>query len=92
MTITNQRAIMKNKRFNEVGAYLIKTTGEVTEIKPANEKDFSLEELQGYVVDMANHLTAVEDGTIIDTWNCGHKSIGNWWAKETELKNIKNLF
>lgn len=45
-----------------------------------------------YIVDMANHLTAVEDGTIIDTWNCGGKSIGNWWAKETELKKIKVNF
>lgn len=45
-----------------------------------------------YVIDIANHLTAVEDGTIIDIWDCGRKSIGNWWAKETELKKIKNLF
>jgi len=57
----------------------------VSEFAEANSKG-------NYIVDMANHLTAIEDGTIIDTWNCGHKSIGNWWAKETELKKIKNLF
>lgn len=38
-----------NKNLKTAGAYLIKTTGEVKEIEPANGKDFSLEELQGYV-------------------------------------------
>lgn len=52
---------MNKKRFNEAGAYLIKTTGEVTEIKPANGKDFSLEELQGYV-DGLIEATQTEDG------------------------------
>lgn len=52
---------MTNKRLNEAGAYLIKTTGEVTEVKPANGKEFTLEELQGYVEGYIE-ATQTEDG------------------------------
>ena len=45
-----------------------------------------------YVIDVANHLTTVEDGTIIDTWDCGSKSIGHWWLKKEDIKKAKNLF
>lgn len=34
-----------------------------------------------YIVSMANHLTTVADREIIDTWDCGHKSVGNYWKK-----------
>lgn len=34
------------------------------------------------VVSIANHLTFIDKGTLIDTWNCGSKSVGNYWIKE----------
>lgn len=34
-----------------------------------------------YVVSMANHLTAIADREIVDTWNCGRKSVGNYFKK-----------
>ena len=37
------------------------------------------------VVSVANHLTCLEDNhgyQIMDTWNCGHKCVGNYWTKE----------
>lgn len=34
-----------------------------------------------FVVSVARHLTCVENGTLYDTWNCGHKSVGNYWIK-----------
>lgn len=34
-----------------------------------------------YVLNMANHLTVCVDGKIYDTWNCGYKTVGNYWEK-----------
>jgi len=34
-----------------------------------------------FVISVANHLTCIVDGTLYDTWNCGHKSVGNYWSK-----------
>lgn len=36
------------------------------------------------VISVANHLTYVDKGTLIDTWNCGRKSVGNYWIKEVK--------
>ena len=32
-----------------------------------------------YVVSVANHLTCVKDGKILDTWDCSQKTVGNYW-------------
>ena len=34
-----------------------------------------------FVASVVNHLTLVEQGTLLDTWDCGHKCIGNYWTK-----------
>jgi hypothetical protein len=34
-----------------------------------------------FIISIANHLTVLVDGTLYDTWNCGHKSVGNYWVK-----------
>ncbi len=34
-----------------------------------------------FVIGVAKHLTVIIDGTLYDTWNCGHKSVGNYWTK-----------
>ena len=34
-----------------------------------------------YVLSVANHLTVIIDGTLYDTWDCGGKSVGNFWSK-----------
>lgn len=36
----------------------------------------------GVLVTIANHHTCVRNGMIIDTWDCGRKSIGNYYVKE----------
>ena len=33
------------------------------------------------VIRCANHLTCVKDGVLIDTWNCGNKTINNYYIK-----------
>jgi len=33
-----------------------------------------------YIVKVANHLTVVKDKDLYDSWNCGHKSVGNYWV------------
>lgn len=35
-----------------------------------------------YIVTVANHMTVVAGREIVDTWDCGHKTIGNYWIKE----------
>lgn len=34
-----------------------------------------------YLLRLANHLTVCVDGKIYDTWNCGYKTVGNYWEK-----------
>ena len=34
------------------------------------------------IISMANHLTCAKAGTLIDTWNCSQKSVGNYWTKD----------
>jgi hypothetical protein len=37
---------------------------------------------ENMIVSVAKHLTYVSQGKLIDTWNCGRKSIGNYWIKK----------
>lgn len=32
------------------------------------------------VVSVAKHLTAIVEGDLHDTWNCGHKCVGNYYT------------
>jgi len=32
-----------------------------------------------YIISIANHMTVVHYGKIYDTWNCSHKTVGNYW-------------
>lgn len=36
---------------------------------------------EGVFVRVANHDTCIKDGKIQDLWNCGDKSVGNYWIK-----------
>ena len=43
----------------------------------------SKEDMQsGVVVNVARHYTIVRDGYVEDTWWCGNKSVGNYYAKK----------
>ena len=35
-----------------------------------------------FIISIANHLTCVVDSTLIDAWDCSHKSVGNYWIKK----------
>lgn len=41
------------------------------------------------VVSMANHLSFIDKGTLVDTWNCGNKSVGNYWIKSRSKEQIE---
>lgn len=44
-------------------------------------KEFLAENPQGtFILSIANHLTVAKDGVLVDTWNCSHKSVGNYWT------------
>lgn len=36
----------------------------------------------GVLVKVANHFTVIKNGDIQDTWDCGYKTVGNYWIKE----------
>ena len=44
-------------------------------------KEFVEELCQNAIVSVANHLTCVKDGKLIDSWDCSHKSVGNYFTK-----------
>lgn len=56
--------------------------------KPDNTKYLAKElaEMSGQgngivaVIRVANHLSAVSHGFILDTWDCGDKTVGNFWV------------
>lgn len=59
------------------------------QLRKSNNKKYIVRELakvlkdKGKVVVRTNgHLTVVEDGHVIDTWNCGVCCAGNYWIKE----------
>ena len=31
------------------------------------------------IIRVANHLSVVSNGFILDTWDCGYKTVGNFW-------------
>ena len=33
------------------------------------------------IVSVAKHLTVIDGKDLIDTWDCSHKSVGNYWTK-----------
>jgi hypothetical protein len=33
-----------------------------------------------FILSVANHLTVAINGELFDTWNCGSKSVGNYWT------------
>ena len=43
------------------------------------------------IISMASHLTYAENGTLVDTWNCGSKSVGNYWIKPNNSPTEKQL-
>lgn len=34
-----------------------------------------------FIASVVKHLTVVEDHTLLDTWNCGNKCVGNYFVK-----------
>ena len=33
------------------------------------------------LVKLAHHLSVVEEGQVVDTWDCGYKTVGNYWIR-----------
>jgi len=42
-------------------------------------KEFSEELCKNAIVSVANHLTCIKDGNLIDSWDCSYKSVGNYF-------------
>ena len=74
--------------------WLLKDYGYVKMKQPrkANGKKYLVRELdqiltskqmeEGVIVLIANHWTCIKHGVIQDIWDCGYKSVGNYWVKE----------
>ena len=70
------------KRYLEEKGYKMKKMPKKENGKRYTTKEF-IEEIaspkKNYVINLANHLTCVEKGTLIDIWDCSRKSVGNYW-------------
>lgn len=33
-----------------------------------------------YIISVAKHLTVLKGNTLVDTWDCSYKSVGNYWV------------
>lgn len=86
-TIANKKCRMPND--DKVWQKYLEEIGWVKHSQPrkADDTKYTVEEFaDGYspklaIVRVANHLTVVEGNTLIDTWNCGYKTVGNYWTK-----------
>lgn len=38
--------------------------------------------LEGVLINVANHTTCIKNDDIQDIWNCGYKTVCNYWVKE----------
>lgn len=64
---------MKQPRKDNGKKYLIR---EIDELVSAKEME------EGIFVSLASHDTCIKNGNIIDIWDCGYKTIGNYWVKK----------
>lgn len=61
----------------------------VKQPRKSNDKKYTVAELdeiltdkqmqEGVLVKIAHHFTTIKDGTLYDIWNCGYKTVGNYW-------------
>ena len=73
----------------KVWGYHLEQTGWSKRPQPrkSNNKKYTVHELidlypKGrFIISVAGHLTTVLNGKIYDTWDCGFKAVGNFWAK-----------
>lgn len=63
---------MKQPRKWDGKKYLVSELDEILTPKQMKE---------GVLVTVANHHTCIKDGVIQDIWNCGRKSVGNYYIK-----------
>jgi len=86
-----EHAISIGRVFNEKKAYdtWLEKNGWVKNKQPikSNGRKYTVKEFLSlypkgtYIISVANHLTMCEDGIVYDTWNCLHKSVGNFWSE-----------
>ena len=63
---------MKQPRKWNGKKYMVKELDEILTPKQMKE---------GVLVTIANHHTCIKDGQIQDIWNCGSKSVGNYYVR-----------
>ena len=63
---------MKQPRHNDGTKYLVKELDRLLTPKELHN---------GVLVTVANHHTAIVDSNIVDIWNCGTKTVGNYYVK-----------
>ena len=78
---------MKQPRKGDGSKYLVKELDQLTTEE---------ERQNGILVTIANHHTCVYKDSIIDIWNCGNKSIGNYYVCKKKSSydkgNLHSLF
>ena len=66
---------MKQPRKPDNTKYMVKELDQILTKKQLKE---------GVFVRVANHDTCIKDNKIQDIWDCGNKSVGNYWVYDPE--------
>lgn len=68
-----------------------KTNGKKYLVKELDELLTEEQMEEGVIISVANHITCIKHGVIQDVWNCGNKTVGNYWVKE-KTKSLKQKY
>lgn len=68
---------MKQPRKRDNTKYLVRELDEIIPQRMLNE---------GVLVTVANHHTCIKNGVIQDIWDCGRKTVGNYYIKAREVR------
>ena len=63
-----------------------KSNGKKYLVKEIDQITTKAEREKGILVTVANHHTCVYNNSIIDIWNCGNKTIGNYYVRCQDIK------
>lgn len=78
-TVFNDKKFIKKYITNVLGLKMEKQP-RFTNGKKLTVSDFATWYNSGtFIVTIANHITVVKDGIILDTCDCSHKCVGNFW-------------
>lgn len=73
--------VVFHRYLEEIGFVKMKTPKNASGCRYTAEQFASRNPNMLAILSLANHLTVIKDGRVVDTWDCGFKCVGNYWVK-----------